>query len=190
MPAFMHIHGNNSMIKNTNPELLTQELRILAWLFGMPCQESLDEINSLSKQFNWLNESSQELSQLSLEDWQAEHTRLFISGYPTTPCPPFESAYLNGTMEGAAKRTLDRFFEQLQLKATGASADYLGTLLEGLAFLMDTYGFEDQRTQELQKEHLECWVTEFASDLQKHSEIILYKQLAQRLNNIFPIEYH
>lgn len=168
-------------MKETKNGAFTEELRVLAWLFGMPCQGSLDEINSLSEQFNWLKESSKELGMMPLEEWQAEHTRLFISGYPTTPCPPFESAYLNGTMEGAAKRTLDRFFEQLQLKASGASADYLGTLLEGFAHLVDTYGLEDQRTQILQKEHLALWISEFSDDLQEHSDILLYKDIAKRL---------
>jgi TorA maturation chaperone TorD len=77
-------------------ETLNTELRILASLLGAPDMDAKEAVQELAAHYDWLRPAADELEILPLGEWQAEHTRLFISGYPTTPCPPFESAYLSG----------------------------------------------------------------------------------------------
>jgi len=163
----------------------TEELHTLAWLLGSPCPDSQQELTALAAEHDWLRGAVQELQTLPLEEWQGEHTRLFVTGYPTTPCPPFESAYLNGCLGGAAQYDLERLFQSLGLEATEAPADYLGSLLEGVAWLQDQ-GSHPEVLQELQDKHLGRWANQFAQDLQQHSSLELYRVMGERLADHFP----
>ena len=160
-------------------QTLIEELRVLAWLLGIPCQESRDEIELLAGQHLWLTAGAEQLKDLPLEQWQAEHTRLFISGFPKTIAIPFESVYLTGEMGGPAQESLIHFFNTIGLQAEEGMADYLGTLLEALAFLLEQNN--DQMASELKDKHLHKWVRRFADDVKQHSEVILYQSLADRL---------
>jgi len=70
-----------------------QRIRVLAALLSMPEDDALAALRDMQQTAPWLESSLPELERMPLEHWQAEHTRLFISAYPKTPCPPYESAY-------------------------------------------------------------------------------------------------
>ena len=151
----------------------------------MPEADALEVLRDLLPQAVWLAGALAELERTPLEHWQAEHTRLFINGYPKTLCPPFESAYREGIMGGTAVGTLAGLYGRAGLQATEAPADYLGTLLECAAFLVEQ---EERREllRELWDDHLDRWVPRFARDLQTHSDLELYRQLGGQLAQIFP----
>lgn len=162
------------------------ELNILASLLGAPDMDAKEVVRELAAHFEWLRPAVEELDHLSLEDWQAEHARLFITGYPTTPCPPFESAYLNGRMQGPSVEALRELYFHIGMAPNGAPADYLGTLLECAAILRS-----DPRTPrhfwfELWNNHLSRWAPRFCRDLQRHARLKLYHILAERLCVLFP----
>ena len=77
-----------------------QTLRLYSGLLASPGSGSLEVLRELALEHDWLRQPLAELENLPLGEWQAEHTRLFISGHPKTVCPPFESAFLGGTMFG------------------------------------------------------------------------------------------
>ena len=77
------------------------ELRVLSMLLGAPDGDAREAVADLARQFPWLDAATAQLRKLPLEEWQAEHTRLFVNGFPSTPCPPFESAYRDGHLFGA-----------------------------------------------------------------------------------------
>ncbi len=141
-------------------QAIIKELRILAWLLGIPCQESLDEIDLLARQYSWLTTGAEQLKELPLAQWQAEHTRLFISGFPKTIAIPFESVYLTGEMGGSAQESLNHFLQTIGLEAEEGMADYLGTLLEALAYLLEQK--DEQMSSELKDKHLHKWVRRFS----------------------------
>ena len=66
-----------------------QVLRLSALLLGLPDEHSLATLRELAAEHDWLQAAAVELEEISLQEWQAEHTRLFINGYPKTPCAPF-----------------------------------------------------------------------------------------------------
>ncbi|MDD3449604.1 MAG: molecular chaperone TorD family protein, partial [Gammaproteobacteria bacterium] len=78
------------------------ELRTLALLLAAPAEESLETMRDLAVHQPWLAPALEELEREPLAHWQAEHTRLFISGFPRTPCPPFASAWREGQLHGHA----------------------------------------------------------------------------------------
>lgn len=163
---------------NTSPETL----RLLSGLLASPGDDSLAVLHELAGEHAWLGEPIAELEQTSLEEWQAEHARLFISGHPKTVCPPFESAFLGGGMFGAVCDQLGDLYRRAGLQADGAPPDYLGTLLECAAYLQEQpCGHSNELLQELWREHLAAWVPRLGPVLQQESQLLLYRRLGQQL---------
>jgi TorA maturation chaperone TorD len=164
------------------------DLRVLATLLAMPEADALDALRDMLPATHWLAEGLPELERMPLEHWQAEHTRLFVSGYPKTPCPPFESAYRQGTMGGTAASDLGGLYRRAGLQAADVPADYLGTMLECAAYLKEQ-GMDDL-FRELLDEHMEKWVPRFARDLQDQADLALYRDLGAQLGLLFPAPNH
>lgn len=162
----------------------SDQLRILAALLAMPADDALDALRDIRQGAPWLQTSLPELEQIPLDRWQAEHTRLFLSGYPKTPCPPFESAYRQGTMGGTSARDVEDLYRRAGLRSSEAPADYLGTMLECAAYLQEQ-GKHDL-LRELREDHLERWLPRFAGDLVNSAELGLYRELGVQLGLLFP----
>ena len=160
-------------------------LRVLAALLAQPEEDALDALRDLLPEAPWLEEGIVELERVPLAHWQAEHTRLFVNGWPKTSCPPFESAYRHGHMGGTAAAELTDLYRRAGLQASEAPPDYLGTLLECAAWLAEQ---EDGAAllRELEGEHLRRWAPRFARDLQASSGLVLYRNLGARLAELFP----
>lgn len=159
-------------------------LRVLAALLAMPEEESLDALRDMRPQAPWLEFSLPELERIPLEHWQAEHTRLFVSGYPKTACPPYESAYRQGMMGGSRVDDLAGLYRRAGLQAEDVPADYLGTMIECAAYLREQ-GMDDL-LGELAEEHLEVWAPRFARDLQDQAGLDLYRALGKQIEGLFP----
>ena len=163
---------------NVSPETL----RLLSGLLASPGIESQGVLRELAGEHAWLADSIAELEQTPLEEWQAEHARLFISGHPKTVCPPFESAFLSGTMFSTASDQLGDLYRRAGLQAESLPPDYLGTQLECAAYLSEQpcdHGSE--LLLELWQDHLAAWLPRFGSELQKESRLLLYRLFGQQL---------
>ena len=160
------------------------ELRTLATILAQPDDDALDALRDLLPQASWLAGAISELEKTPFEHWQAEHTRLFLNGWPRTPCPPFESAYRHGQMGGTSAEDLGELYRRAGLQATGAPPDYLGTLLECAAWLAEQ-PIGAPLLRELEEEHLERWVPRFAGDLQANARLVLYRILGERIAALF-----
>lgn len=189
-------------------KITPQQLRLLAGLLAKPSEASLAAIEEIAQEHHWLYESVQELKEISLERWQNEHTLLFVNGPPKKVCPPFESVYRHDMMKGPACHEIELLYQESGLEAVDdVPPDYLGTMLECAAYLLEQKSAlpsetstvqpmdennlihleEDSRKnfQTLWKEHLTKWVPKFAHDLQKGSELRLYQQLGSKLKELF-----
>lgn len=192
------------------PEADPAHLRRLALLLAFPEADALAVLHELVAQEPWLAEPIAELEAEGIESWQAEYTRLLLSGYPKTPCPPYESAYREGKMHGNATQALEDLYRRAGLEIRSLPADYLGAQLEFAAYLMEcaaaqTAGSvpedpnEDllvhlsliDRSSELRKlaaelweGHLCQWVPRLAADLRSHARLLLYRRLGERLNEL------
>jgi len=150
----------------------------------MPETDALNALRDMRPQAPWLASSLPELERMPLEHWQAEHTRLFVSAYPRLPCPPYESAYRQGTMAGISAGELADLYRRAGLQAMDVPADYLGTMLECAAYLKETG--RDDLLRELTEEHLALWVPRFARDLVDHAELDLYRALGWQIGALIP----
>ena len=166
-------------------QLTADNLRLLGGLLATPGKDSLETVKELATQHNWLLPAVDELSSLPLDQWQGEHTHLFLSGYPKTPCPPFESVYRNRRMNGPACTEVEDFYQRagLQMNSDEVPADYLGTELECAAWLLDRG--EQALWDELLEGHLKKWVGKFAVDLKTAATLKLYRSLGEQLAAIF-----
>nr|VFK52584.1 MAG: chaperone TorD involved in molybdoenzyme TorA maturation [Candidatus Kentron sp. TUN]VFK53083.1 MAG: chaperone TorD involved in molybdoenzyme TorA maturation [Candidatus Kentron sp. TUN] len=162
-------------------------LRLLAGLLAAPEADSLAVLAALADDHTWLREPVAELSYLGLPYWQAEHTSLFISNFPKTLCPPFESAYLRGESIGE----LAGLYLRAGLEANDMSPDYLGTMLEYAAYLLEKPEFtdsDDNLWHELWDDHLANWVPRFSSNLiSTENCLLLYRCLGERLSALFDV---
>ena len=171
---------------NENDKILIY--RFMSQAFSYPnqvfisnLQEILTKNKKLSQKFTSLVEN---LREKPLELLQAEYTRLFISGYPETPCPPYESFYLEGKLLGEAALQVISFYEDWGLTVDPSLCDHLSTELEFMAFLTAaTNVSEITEKAKLSKEkfyqnHLKKWVPQFLTDLQNYAQIKEYKKIA------------
>lgn len=159
-----------------------ERLDLLGALLAAPVEESRELLREFHPRHQWLGDPLEELSGLTLEEWQAEHTRLFVNGHPRTACPPFESAWVNGTMPGPATIEVARLYHAIGLEADGVAPDYLGTMLACAALLeeqADAYARSVKK--KLWREHLECWLPRFTQVLAEESHLSLYRALAEKL---------
>jgi TorA maturation chaperone TorD len=162
------------------------DLRLLSGLLASPGSESMEVLRDLASEHSWLVEPLAELEDMPLDEWQAEHTRLFVSGHPKTACPPFESAVTSGSLFGTASDKLADLYRRAGLEAMGVPPDYLGTQLECAAFLLEQdCSRSDDLLQELWQEHLASWVPRFHPVLQAESRLLLYRQLGRQLAGLF-----
>lgn len=161
-------------------------LRILAGLLAIPTEESVATLQALAEEHTWLQSAIPQLVELPLTEWRAEHTRLFINGHPKTACPPFESVYREGLMNGPVCHSIGHLYHAIGLAPIeGLSTDYLGVLLECAAYLLESDSLKTAYWDELWEGHLAQWVPEFAKDLAQQTSIQLYQQLALQLQDLF-----
>ena len=181
----MHIPGDEVGLRVPAPDAgRAAELRLAAALLAMPADDALEALEVLASEADWLTPACEELKREPLDRWQAEHTRLFINGYPRTPCPPFESAYRHGRMNGSAVDELEALYANSGLRSPELPADFLGVVLEYAAHLEEA-GTQDALRCALWQDHLDRWVLRFAEDLDAHARLRLYRDLASRLAGIF-----
>lgn len=166
-----------------------QELVVLSGLIGEPCAESMEAIKELAPQLNWLSdEAVKEIEELSLENWQIEHTRLFVSGHPKTECAPFESVWTEGRMIGEATQSISDLYQKVQYKPDAdLPADFLGSELEFLAFVLENYAEQEDFLFEI-LEHLHGWIPRFAKAVRIHAELRFYRDYAKRLEALFEMK--
>ena len=149
-------------------------------LLAAPAAESFEVLRQLAARLTWLAEAAAELESVGLAEWQAEHGRLFVCGYPRTPCAPFETAQRRGMMSGPEVEQLAALYRRIGLQADVMPADYLGTMLECAALLEEGAGADAERDG-LWRDHLLRWLPDYAQRLQQESRLGLYRQLGAEL---------
>lgn len=159
-------------------------LYLLAHLLGTPGCDALEVLDELLTGWPWLVRAVEEVRSLSLEIWQAEHTRLFLSGFPHTVCPPFASAYLHGCL-GSGLEELSSFYKTLKLEATVGFEDFLGTILECTGLLIAQE--KEAQLQWFWSNYMESWVPRFSADLLQGTNMQLYRDIAMQLSALFQV---
>ena len=163
-----------------------ERLRRLGWLLALPGDDAMEVLADAAAVEPWLTDVLPQLEELGLAEWQGEYTRLFITGYPKTLCPPFESAYRQRNMGGPVVTELEALYRRAGLRSTDMPADYLGTMLECAAHLLEQEGARDgELWGDLWDGHLSRWVPQFARDLVEHSRLGLYRALGGELGELF-----
>ncbi len=124
----------------------------------------------------------------NLEDLQIEYTRLFINNAEGVPCPPYESAYLDGQLLTTATAAVANFYAGWGIKHAQETADFLPIELQFLAYLLELAAQSEapesveQAYRQFESEHLLRWLPQFAADLEKHARLDCYRELGRRLN--------
>lgn len=165
------------MERETDP----REAILLAGLLAAPAEGALEVLREFQEQAPWLDRAINELELMPLDQWQGEHTRLFVTGYPKTVCPPFESAYREGRMDGNAAAELEALYAEMGLGVEEMPADFLGTMLGCAGHLAAEGQAEGPQWRALWQDHLLEWVPDFTRDLRANSGLLLYRLLADRL---------
>ena len=124
---------------------------------------------------------------VNLEDLQIEYTRLFINNAEGVPCPPYESAYLDGQLLTTTTAAVANFYASWGIKHTQETADFLPIELQFLAYLLELGAQSDspesveQARRQFENEHLLRWLPKFAADLEKHARLDCYRELGKQL---------
>jgi len=123
----------------------------------------------------------------SIENLQIEYTRLFINNAEGVPCPPYESAYLDGQLLTTTTASVATFYAVWGIKHAQETADFLPIELQFLAYLLEfaaqTHAPEDaaKAHRQFESEHLLRWLPQFSADLEKHARLDCYRELGRQL---------
>ncbi len=137
--------------------------RYFSIVFSYPTESTLREIREIAKTGDLDVRSAEILGAVSLEDAQAEYTRLFISSYPRLLCPPYESYYREGIVYGNSTIEVGEWYRKSGLDFTfeGEPSDILSAELDFMALT------NDQSFLMRMKE----WIFEVTGRVKKHSTI-------------------
>jgi nitrate reductase assembly molybdenum cofactor insertion protein NarJ len=137
------------------------QYRYFSLLFSYPTTENVRQMRELSDLTGL--RSGEVLSDLPLEEAQAEYTRLFISGYPKLLCPPYESYYREGVVYGNSSIEVKEWYgkQGLDFTCEGEPPDLLSAELEFLAIRKDRAFLEKLRE----------WIYAFTGRVKDNSKI-------------------
>ncbi len=162
-------------------------LRFLSNAFLYPDGEWVKSLGIFDSKNGELRKIVDQMQREPLEELQAKYTFLFVSGYPHTPCPPYESVYIEEHMVGSVSDVLLEIYASWGFSVDLTMADHVSTELEFLAFLRTAWSVEGLHKTALQgfqlffRNHVRQWVPFFADCLKKHTHFDLYGNLAQVL---------
>lgn len=148
--------------------------RYFSLIFSYPTEENLREIREVSTTGGFTGlRSNEALTSVSLEEAQAEYTRMFISAYPALLCPPYESYYREGLVYGNSSIEAGEWYREHGLDFTyeGEPPDHLSVELEFLA-ITESRAF---------LEKLREWICKFTERAKANSKI--YGVCAEDLEN-------
>uniref|UniRef100_Q3AS11 Cytoplasmic chaperone TorD n=1 Tax=Chlorobium chlorochromatii (strain CaD3) TaxID=340177 RepID=Q3AS11_CHLCH len=186
----------SQQLTNEQQAALQQALiyRFLGLVFAYPndaflptLQNALQKISDNAARFQPLLDAFAAEPQ---EQLQAEYTRLFLNGYPNTPCPPYESVYREERMMGESSLAVQKLYQQWEIAIDANLSDHLATELEFLAFLSAATTLTEVATDALAtreyflEEHVRQWLPQFCRDLQKEATVEAYRLLSQLLANV------
>lgn len=165
-------------------------LRFLVRAFAYPDADFLKVMETFRQEegnLPYLKEIVSTFLNSPLMELQAEYTRLFITGYPTTPCPPYESFFREGRMMGSVVYDIMRVYQEWGVQAELGLVDHLSTELEFLAYLLsatripELSGKAQEAYSRFREEHLKKWIPSFRKALEENAEMSVYRQLGKML---------
>lgn len=146
------------------------------------------QLRQLAQQtgLDWALDLATAFAAESPEDLQVEHTRLFVNNAGGIPCPPYESAYVDGHLMSATTATVAAFYAEWGLEQSLETADFLPVELQFAAYLIELAAQAEGRDVEaarrrFEAEHLARWLPKFAADLQQHAQQPFYKLVGKQL---------
>lgn len=162
--------------------------RFISLGFSYPDQAFIDELKKVSRKINGNAEAFTSLAESfgRAEDkmLQAEYTRLFINGYPHTPCPPYESVYREKRMLGHTAVSVQEQYMEWGMTVDTGLTDHIATEFEFLSFLSMAAALDNAASAAIDasgrfiEEHILRWVPQFAMDLEKNADLKVYRKLA------------
>jgi putative dimethyl sulfoxide reductase chaperone len=127
----------------------------------------------------------------SIEQLQAEYTRLFINGYPGTPCPPYESVYREHRMHGESSIGVQDAYRAWDLSVAPGLIDHISTEFEFLSFLSSAESIDHTLAIKAHNsislfmtEHLCRWVPKFIADLKRSATMESYALLGSLMESM------
>ncbi|MCF8105670.1 MAG: molecular chaperone TorD family protein [Desulfohalobiaceae bacterium] len=153
--------------------------RLFAYPREKPGKEDLARLGGCGKRLIPM------LEQTDLLGLQEEYVRLFINSLPETPCPPYGSFYLEGTLMGRTTLKLKNLHLEYGLESDEL-ADHVAAELEFLG-LLTRLREEAEQVEEDQAEvrdHLKRWLPAFIKRVEEHDSTGFYRSLSRCLQQI------
>jgi TorA maturation chaperone TorD len=115
-----------------------------------------------------------------LEALQSEYVRLFINALPETPCPPYGSFYLEGTLMGISTLEVKDLYAAYGFH-TDEMPDHIAVELEFLALLGTASKQEEEVGESLDflLGRLRSWTPAFFEQVDKNDRVGFFRELSK-----------
>jgi len=161
---------------NIETEKILALSRLFTYPRTAPDKEDLDRVG--------MGKAAQSQEGGGLELLQAEYVRLFINALPETPCPPYGSFYLEGTLMGDTTIRLRDLYASHGFH-TDEMEDHISVELEFLALLSMASGLEGVRESiDFLLDHLRSWSPAFLEEIEKADQGGFFGELSKSARNL------
>ena len=126
-----------------------------------------------------------------LEKLQCEYTRLFVTNFPSIPCPPYGSFYMNddGLLGGRYTIEFMSFIKTLGLEFSDSypeAPDHVSAQLELLEWMTREKLFEEKRF--FLNRFFLPWIFKFTERVKKNDTTGFYKASAEMVESLMALE--
>ncbi len=165
-----------------NNELLAKEFFIVGKLLTYPSIELKKELENIVDIDHPVSNTLKQIDDKSFENLQGEYTRLFITGYPKTPCPPYYSAYKTGLVVSDHTDYLYNLYAEYGIEIPeGQFPDFIPVLMEFMVLLLSNDKIEDAKS--FHSKYI-TWLLVFAENIKDNTSIEYFNLISKNISSL------
>ena len=167
-----------------NNESLAKEFFLVGKLFTYPTLEMKEELEKVVTEDSFHNILSK-VDSKNIENLQGEYTRLFVSGYPSTPCPPYFSAFKTGLVVSDHTDALYDIYDKYGIEIPeGQFPDFIPILMEFMVLLLSNN--QDEESKTFYNKYI-SWLSEYSQNVKRNSKMDYFNLTSEKLDSLVKI---
>ena len=165
-----------------NNDLLAKEFFLVGKLLTYPSIELRKELEKIVEGDHPISSTLKQIDDKSFENLQGEYTRLFVTGYPKTPCSPYYSAYKTGLVVSEHTDILYNLYAKYGIEIPDEQfPDFIPILMEFMVLLLSNNKIEEAKS--FHSKYI-TWLLVFSETIKDNTNIEYFNLISQNISNL------